>query len=64
MNVKTNKGRADMDKEQEKIEVVLKFIKQLSFGEVVVTVHDSEIVQVEKREKRRFAAQKRLLAQS
>ncbi len=53
-----------MDREQEKIEEVMKFIRQLSFGEVIVTIHDSEIVQVEKREKKRFAAQKRLLGQS
>lgn len=29
-------------------------IKQITYGEVVITIHDSKIVQVEKKEKKRF----------
>ncbi|MDD5115977.1 MAG: YezD family protein [Candidatus Omnitrophica bacterium] len=53
-----------MDKEQERIGEIIRFISQLNYGEVIITVHDSEIVQVEKREKKRFKPQKRLPAQS
>ena len=54
----------DMEKEQEKIEEIIRLIKQVHFGEVVVTIHDSKIVQVERREKKRFKTQKRLCEQS
>lgn len=30
------------------------FIQQVNYGEVVITIHDSEIVQIEKKEKKRF----------
>ncbi|MFA5094118.1 MAG: YezD family protein [Candidatus Omnitrophota bacterium] len=53
-----------MDDEQKKLEEAVSFIKQLDFGEVVITVHDSEIVQIEKSEKKRFNTQKRLRGQS
>lgn len=33
---------------------IMRCIGDLSYGEVVVTIHDARIVQVEKREKRRF----------
>jgi len=33
---------------------VAKAIKQINYGEVVVTIHESKVVQVEKREKKRF----------
>ncbi len=46
--------------DKKRIEEVYKFIKEIRYGEVVVTLHDSEIVQVEKREKKRFNIQKRL----
>jgi hypothetical protein len=36
------------------IEQIIQFIRQVSFGEIVITIHDSKIVQVEKREKTRF----------
>ena len=36
------------------LDEILKFIRQINFGEVVITIHDSKIVQVEKREKKRF----------
>lgn len=33
---------------------IIKNINQISFGEVIITIHDSKIVQIEKREKKRF----------
>jgi len=36
------------------VDEILNFIQQINYGEVVVTIHDSKIVQVEKREKKRF----------
>ena len=29
-------------------------VSRISFGEVVVTIHDGKVVQIEKREKKRF----------
>jgi len=52
-----------MDEEQKKLEEIVSLIKQLNFGEVVITVHDSEIVQVERSEKKRFDIRKRLRGQ-
>ena len=43
---------------------IVDFIQQINYGEVVITVHDSDIVQVEKREKKRFTARKPLNKQS
>ncbi|MEW6686616.1 MAG: YezD family protein [Candidatus Edwardsbacteria bacterium] len=36
------------------LDEIIKSIQQINYGEVVVTIHDSKIVQVEKREKKRF----------
>lgn len=36
------------------MEQVVQFIQQINYGEIVITIHDSKIVQVEKREKKRF----------
>ena len=36
------------------LDEILIFIRQINYGEVVITIHDSKIVQVEKREKKRF----------
>ncbi len=36
------------------LEEINKSIKQVNFGEVVVTIHNAKVVQVEKREKKRF----------
>ena len=36
------------------LDEILKFIHQINYGEVVITIHDSKIVQVERREKKRF----------
>lgn len=33
---------------------IIKSIQQINYGEVVVTIHDKKIVQIEKREKKRF----------
>ncbi len=35
-------------------EELQKCLKDLAYGEVIVTVHDSRVVQIEKREKKRF----------
>ena len=43
---------------------IIEFIQKISYGEVVITVHDSDIVQVEKREKKRFKACKPLYKRS
>ena len=34
---------------------VVKAIMYINYGEVVITIHDSKIVQIEKREKKRFS---------
>lgn len=39
---------------QEVIDEITKSIQQISYGEVVVIIHNSKIVQIEKKEKRRF----------
>jgi hypothetical protein len=33
---------------------IVESLKKMNYGELVITVHDSEIVQIEKREKKRF----------
>ena len=50
--------------DREILEEIIKSIQQINYGEVVITVHDSDIVQVEKREKKRFKARKPLHKQS
>lgn len=52
------------DIEKKVLKEIIKVIQEINYGEVVITIHDSEIVQVEKREKKRFKAQKRLHKQS
>lgn len=52
------------DVEDRALKEIIKAIRELNYGEVMVTIHNSEIVQVEKREKKRFKAQKRLYKQS
>ena len=53
-----------INENDKRIEEVCKFINDVKYGEVVITLHESEIVQVEKREKKRFNVQKRLQEQS
>ena len=48
------------DRSMNRIDDILKFIEGLNYGEVVIKIHDSQIVQVEKKEKKRFNVQKRL----
>ena len=50
--------------EELKIEDIPKLIKGVDYGEIIITIHDSQIVQLERREKKRFKAQKRLRGQS
>ncbi len=50
MELTEQKGKTD----KKALDEILKFIQQINYGEVVVTIHDSKIVQVEKREKKRF----------
>jgi len=33
---------------------IVKSIRHINYGEVVITIHESKIVQIEKREKKRF----------
>ncbi|MFA6358024.1 MAG: YezD family protein [Candidatus Omnitrophota bacterium] len=54
----------DILSEELKVEDILQFTKGVDYGEIVITIHASQIVQVEKREKKRFKAQKRLRGQS
>ncbi len=36
------------------LDEIIKSIQQINYGEVVITIHESKIVQVERREKKRF----------
>ncbi len=38
----------------EVLEEVKKAIESIKFGEIVITIHDGRVVQIEKREKKRF----------
>ncbi|MCD6413547.1 MAG: YezD family protein [Elusimicrobia bacterium] len=43
--------------ERENMEVyneIKKAIEKIKFGEIVITIHDGKVVQIEKREKKRF----------
>lgn len=37
------------------LEEIIKAIEGINYGEVVITIHNSEIVQIEKKEKKRFS---------
>lgn len=37
---------------------ILEAVRHIRFGEVVISIHDSEVVQIERREKKRFKAGK------
>ncbi len=41
-------------KDMEVLEEVKKAIESIKFGEIVITIHDGRVVQIEKREKKRF----------
>ncbi len=42
------------DRNETVCQEILQAVKQINFGEVILTIHDSQIVQIEKREKRRL----------
>ncbi|MGB8246521.1 MAG: YezD family protein [Chlorobium sp.] len=47
-------NRKSRELEPHIVSEIMRCIGDISYGEVVVTIHDARIVQVEKREKRRF----------
>jgi len=49
-NVTTQKEQLD----QKVLNEIIESIQKINYGEVVITIHDSKIVQVEKKEKKRF----------
>jgi len=46
----------EQDREIDKkvLDEIFNFIRHINYGEVMITIHDSKIVQIEKREKKRF----------
>ncbi len=50
MEVTEQKGNID----QGILAEIIRSIQKINYGEVVITIHDSKIVQVERREKKRF----------
>jgi len=36
------------------IDEITRFIQKIKFGEIVITIHNGKVVQIEKREKKRF----------
>lgn len=44
-----------MNKTDNKIlEEILKTIQKIKYGEIIITIHNSKIIQIERREKKRF----------
>ena len=43
-----------MNIKQDVLEEILKSIQQINYGEVVIVIHNSKIVQIERKEKKRF----------
>ena len=50
MELTEQKGKMD----KKVVDEILNFIQQTNYGEVVITIHDSKVVQIERREKKRF----------
>ncbi|MCK4248317.1 MAG: YezD family protein [Candidatus Omnitrophica bacterium] len=50
METKTREIKMD----EKVLNEIVESIREVNYGEVVVSIHDSKIVQVEKREKKRF----------
>lgn len=49
------KNIAMQDKEKQHIvEEIVEAIGSVNYGEIVIAIHDSRVVQIEKREKKRF----------
>ena len=46
------------------VEEIVESIQHIRYGEVVITIHDAKVVQIETREKKRFTSGKPLHAQS
>ena len=44
--------------DQEVIDKIISFLENIEFGTVQITVHDSQVTQIEKGEKYRFALKK------
>ncbi|PKG23063.1 YezD family protein [Niallia nealsonii] len=44
--------------DQEIIDKIISFIENMEFGTIQITVHDSQVTQIEKGEKYRFALKK------
>ncbi len=43
------------DKEKQHIaEEIMEAVESVNYGEIVIAIHDSRVVQIEKREKKRF----------
>lgn len=42
------------DKEKQHIEEIIEAVESVNYGEIVIVIHDSRVVQIEKREKKRF----------
>jgi len=50
MGLTEQKGKID----KKVLDEILKLIQQIMYGEVLIKIHNSKIVQIEKREKKRF----------
>jgi hypothetical protein len=48
-------GAPERDDERALVEEILRALRQVRFGSVEIVVHDSKVVQIERREKFRFA---------
>ncbi len=46
------------------MEEIIKAIQEINYGEVVITIHNSKLVQIEKKEKKRFTQGEPLYQQS
>jgi hypothetical protein len=44
------------DIEHKVVEEIIKAIQEISYGEVAVTIHNSKVVQIERKEKKRFSS--------
>jgi len=61
-NIKDMNRKKDI--EDNIMKEIIKAIHEINYGEVMITIHNSEIVQIEKKEKKRFNQGKPLYQQS
>lgn len=58
LNIRLRRLKALNEKKENKITNILesieKAINKIKYGEVVITIHNSKVVQIENREKKRF----------